>query len=77
MNIGGTADAGKPDDCRHGKHNTQAPQDNLPFAITRGQHNAIGRNREHAAQRAPLAASRTILRGSVPLIATRSECTRA
>ncbi len=51
MNIGSMADAGKPDDCRPGKHNTQAPQDNLPFAMTRGQHNAIGSNREHAAQR--------------------------
>jgi hypothetical protein len=63
MNIGGMADAAEPDDCHRGKHETQDPQDSLPFATTRDQHNAIGSNREHAAQRAPPAALSTILRG--------------
>ena len=60
MNIGGMTDAGEPDDCRHGKHNTQAPQDSLPFAFVRSQHNAISANLEHAQRRAPDCASQKI-----------------
>lgn len=53
MNIGSPALGREPNDCRDGENKTQAPQDSLPFAITRGQHNAIGVNLEHAAQRMP------------------------
>lgn len=61
MNIGGPALGREPHDCRDGENKTQAPQDSLPFAITRGQHNAIGVNLEHAAQRMPGWRPRTTL----------------
>jgi hypothetical protein len=61
MDIGGMAVVGQPGHRRHGENETQTPQDSLPFAITRDQHNAIGINLEHATQRVRLAASQTIL----------------
>ena len=36
MNIGGTALTDRPGDYRQDENYTQAPQDNLPFAITQG-----------------------------------------
>ena len=61
MNIGSPALGRERHDCRDGENKTEAPQDNLPFAITRGQHNAIGVNLEHAAQRMPGWRPRTAL----------------
>ena len=48
--IGGTALGYRPGDHRHGKNQTQAPQDSLPFAIEQSQHNEIGPRLEHASQ---------------------------
>jgi hypothetical protein len=78
MNIGSPSLADRRGDCRQDENYTQTPQDSLPFAITRGQHNAIGDNLEHAPQRAPDRQPRGIsCVGAVPAIATRLECTRA
>jgi hypothetical protein len=60
VTIGSVAGTGEPGNCRHGENKTQAPQDSLPFAFVRSQHNAISANLEHAQRRAPDCASQKI-----------------
>jgi hypothetical protein len=66
--VGGATLGDGTGDSRHGKNQTQAPQDILPFAIIRRQHNGIGASLEHASQRAT---SQDVLSYRGPSIAMR------